>query len=164
VEGIPIRNARRGDIPSLVLLWDAMMKEIAALDPRFEMHPRAREHRAAEFQRWLQDDDRLLVVAEESGRLVVGFAMAVRRPGNGWQVPDRYGTIGDVFVVRPRRRMGIARRLTGRLLDLLYEGGIGTVRLSVAVHNEGARAFWTSMGWAPLDVVVQRDLPDADAS
>ncbi len=164
MEGIPIRNARRGDIPSLVLLWDAMMKEIAAQDPRFEMHPRAREHRATEFQRWLHDENRIVVVAEEAGRLVVGFAMAVRRQGNGWQVPDRYGTIGDLFVVKPRRRMGIARRLTGRLLDLLYEGGISTVRLSVAVRNEGAQAFWTSMGWEPLDVVVQRDLPDAEVS
>ena len=33
MEGIPIRNARRGDIPSLLLLWDAMMREFVDANP-----------------------------------------------------------------------------------------------------------------------------------
>lgn len=159
MEGIPIRNARRGDIPSLMLLWEAMMQEVAAGDPRFAIHARAREHRAAEFQRWLQDENRLIVVAEEGGRLVVGFGVATREAGNGWQVPQRFGSITDLFVVKPRRRMGIGRRLTGRMLDLLFEAGLGTIRLAVSVKNEEAHAFWTSMGWQNLEVVLQKEVP-----
>ncbi len=156
MEGVPIRNARRGDIPSLLLLWNAMMKEISATDSRFALHARAQEHQTAQFQRWLQDEKHLIVVAEEGGRLITGFAIASVTAGNGWQIPVRVGRISDIYVAAPRRRQGVARRLTGRLLDLLYETGVGTVRLSVAVGNDGAHAFWRSMGWDDLEVVLQK--------
>ena len=159
MEGVPIRNARRGDIPSLLLLWDAMMKEISAGDARFGLHARAREHMAAQFQRWIQDEQHLVVVAEEGGRLVIGFAIASLSAGNGWQIPQRIGRISDLYVAGPRRRMGVGRRLTGRLLDLLYETSVDTVRLAVSVSNEGARAFWTSMGWEDLELVLQKEVP-----
>lgn len=165
MEGVPIRLARRGDIPSLLLLWTAMMEEFVSLDPRFAVHPQAREHMAATLASWLQDPNRIVVVAEEGGRMIVGFAAGVVAPGNGWQVPERVGRISDTYVAKPRRRMGIARRLAGRILDLLYEKGVGTVRLAAAVHNEGAVAFWRSMGWSELETVLERPVegPTADA-
>jgi len=167
VEGVPIRNARRGDIPSLLLLWEAMMKEFAAADPRFALHPRAREHRTAQLQEWIRDDKHLVVVAEEGGRLVIGFAIATIGAGNGWQIPTLLGRVSDIYVAAPRRRLGVGRRLTGRLLDLLYETGVDTVRLAVAVRNEAAHAFWRSMGWEDLELVLQKDVvppaTDADA-
>lgn len=158
MEGVPIRMARRGDIPSLLLLWTAMMREFATMDPRFAAHPQAREHMAATLGSWLQDPKRVVVVAEEGGRLVVGFAAGVVVRGNGWQVPDELGRITDTYVAAPRRRRGIARRLAGRVLDLLYEKGVGTVRLAAAVHNEGALGLWRSMGWEDLELVLERSI------
>ena len=158
MEGVPIRNARRGDIPSLLLLWQAMMKENANLDPRFALHPRAREHMAGEFASWLQDPQRSVIVAEEGGRLVIGYATAIVTPGNGWQIPETLARITDCFVIPPRRRAGVGRRLAGRLLDLLYEKGVDTVRLPVAFANEGAQAFWRSMGWANLEEVFEMEV------
>ena len=158
MEGLPIRLARRGDIPSLLLLWTAMMKEFATLDARFAAHPKAREHMAATFAAWLQDPKRIVVVAEEAGRLVVGFAAGVVVPGNGWQVPERLGRVSDLYVAAPRRRQGIARRLVGRILDLLYEKDVGTVRLAAAARNDGALGFWRSMGWEELETVLERSV------
>ncbi|MDJ0974604.1 MAG: GNAT family N-acetyltransferase [Planctomycetota bacterium] len=156
MEGVPIRAARRGDIPSLLLLWEQMLKENAAADPRLEPHPRAREHMAAQFQAWLSDAQRIIVVAEEGGRLVIGYAAGAIVPGNGWQAPTTLGEITDCYVARPRRRQGIARRLVGRVIDQLFEKGVDTCRLQVGVHNEGSRAFWASMGWKPHEVVYER--------
>jgi ribosomal protein S18 acetylase RimI-like enzyme len=160
MEGIPIRNARRGDIPSLLLLWNAMMQENAAADERLALHPRAKEHMTAEFARWIQDPKHCVVVAEENGHLIVGFAAASISPGNGFQVPAVVGRISDCFVARPRRRLGIARRLTGRVTDLLYEKGVNAVRVAVAVENEGARAFWKAIGWDDLEEVLERPIAD----
>jgi GNAT superfamily N-acetyltransferase len=157
MEGVPIRNARRGDIPSLLLLWESMMKENAALDPRFALHPRARETMTGEFAAWLRDPQRSVVVAEEGGRLVIGYAAAVVGPGNGWQLPQTLARITDCYVVSPRRRQGVARRLVGRLADLVYEMGVDTIRLSVAERNPGAHAFWASLGWEDLEEVLERD-------
>lgn len=155
MEGLPIRNARRGDIPSLLMLWTAMMGENAKLDTRLALHPHAREHMASEFGRWLADPDRVVVVAEEAGRLVVGYAAGRVAPGTGWHLPLRIGEITDCFVVPPRRRHGIARRMVGRVCDMLYELNVDTVRLQVAARNENALAFWKAVGWEFLEEVLE---------
>ena len=156
MEGVPIRTARRGDIPSLLVLWSAMMEENAKADPRLEAHPRAREHMAAQFSAWIQDTHRIVVVAEEDRRLVIGYAAALIGPGNGWQVPEKLGQVTDCFVAQQRRRKGIARRLVGRLCDLLYERGIGTVRLQVAAQNAPSLAFWQAVGFEVLEEILEK--------
>jgi GNAT superfamily N-acetyltransferase len=165
VEGLPIRNARRGDIPSLLLLWTAMMRETAEIDPRLLPHARAREHMSAQFAEWIQDAHRFVAVAEERGRLVVGFAAGAVFRGDGWREPARVGQITDCYVAPPRRRQGIARRLVGRVLDQLYERGVDAVRVAVAARSEAAHSFWLSMGWTDLECVLERpaasDLPPA---
>jgi ribosomal protein S18 acetylase RimI-like enzyme len=121
------------------------------------MHPHAREHMAEQFASWLQDPTRIVCVAEEQGRLVVGYAAGCHGPGNGWQVPATLGQVTDCYVVPARRRRGVARRLATRLRDLLFERGVSTVRLQVAARNEASHAFWRSMGWEDLEVVLERD-------
>ena len=157
MEGLPIRNARRGDIPSLILLWTAMLAENERLDGRLAIHPRAKEYMASQFSAWLHDNDRILVVAEENGRVPVGYAAARVAPGTGWHKPLRIGEITDCFVVAPRRRRGIARRMVGRLMDLLYEKDTDTVRCRVVAANPASLAFWQSMGWEILEEILERE-------
>ncbi len=156
MEGVPIRNARRGDIPSLMMLWEALMRENVAKDPRLELHPRAREHMAAQFASWLQDRERFVVVAEEGGRMVVGYAAAAIKEAGEWHVPSRIAEITDCFVAPPRRRLGIARRLIGRLLDTLNEKDIDAVQLQTAAKNPDSVRFWESMGWEVMEVVLEK--------
>jgi ribosomal protein S18 acetylase RimI-like enzyme len=152
-----IRPARRGDIPSLVLLWAAMMEENARHDARLSAHPHGKEHMADQLTAWLQDPNRLVVVAEEGGRMPIGYAAACIGPGNGWQAPATLGQITDCYVAAARRRRGVARRMAGRIKELLYERGVSRVRLQVASRNAESLAFWRAMGWEPLEVVLQRE-------
>lgn len=158
MEGVPIRAARRGDIPSLMLLWEQMMKENAAIDPRLELHPRAREQFASQLQTWLQDPNHLVVVAEEGGRLVIGYAAGSIVASQNWEADTRLGEVSDCFVVAPRRRRGIARRLVGRILDQLFEKGVSQMRLQAAARNEGAVAFWRSIGWEVSEEIFEKDV------
>ena len=155
MEGIPIRNARRGDVPSLLLLWTAMMAENAKIDPRLAIHPHAREHMASSFGSWIQDPERVIVVAEEDQRLVVGYAAGRVSPGTGWHTPQRIGEISDCFVVPPRRRQGLGRRMVGRLCDMLYELNVDTVRLQVVAANAAALGFWKATGWEVLEEILE---------
>ena len=160
MEGVPIRTARRGDIPSLLLLWTAMMQENSRNDPRLALHPHAREHLANLFAMRLQDADRVLIVAEEDQRLAVGYAGGKVRPGTGWHHPQRVGEITDCFVVPPRRRRGIGRRMVGRLSDMLYELNVDTVRVQVASCNPGSLTFWRSIGWELLEQILEWHGPE----
>ena len=155
MEGIPIRNARRGDIPALLMLWTAMRQENARLDPRLAMHPHAKEHQAQQFGTWLHENDRVLVVAEEGSRLIVGYAAGRVAPGTGWHRPEHIGEVTDLFVASPRRRRGLARRMVGRIGDMLYELNVDTVRLQVAARNDSALAFWRAIGWDVLEEILE---------
>lgn len=156
MEGIPIRIARRGDVPSLHALWQAMMAEHARLDARLAMHAEAAPWMASQLGAWISDPQRLLVVAEESARMVVGYVAArmISPAGPGL---EREGEITDCFVAPARRRRGIARRLASRALDLLDERRVSCVRLQAAVANPGAVAFWRSLGFEPIETVLERD-------
>ncbi len=155
MEGIPIRNARRGDIPSLLLLWTAMMEENARLEPRLALHPHAKEHMAGRFREWIQDPDHVVVVAEQDRRLVVAYAAGRVGPGTGWHSPLRIGEISDCFVVPPRRRQGLARRMVGRMCDMLYELNVDTVRLQAVAANQAALGFWKAIGWDVLEEILE---------
>ncbi|MFM8979955.1 MAG: N-acetyltransferase family protein [Planctomycetia bacterium] len=154
MEGIPLRMARRGDLPSLHVLWQALLAEHARLDPRLCVHPGAGTWLAAHLAEALGDPQRVLLVAEEGGRRVVGFVSARLLP----EVPGepREAEVGDCFVVPPRRRRGIARRLVQRALDLLQERGAQHARLQVAVRNPDALAFWRGLGFEPVETLLQR--------
>ena len=158
-EALPIRAARRGDVPSLLLLWTAMMEENGRLDPRLAMHADAREHMSRTLSAWIDDPARIVLVAEEGGRLVVGYGAGGVTAGNGVQAPERLGQVTDCYVLPARRRRGIARRLASRLYDLLLERGADAVRLQVAAKNEASLAFWRSLGYEVLEDVLERQ-PD----
>jgi len=156
MDAIPIRSARRGDVPSLLLLWSAMVEENARLEPRLAVHPDAKEHMGRALASWVEDPHHVVVVAEEHARLVVGFAAGQVVSGNGLQSPARLGEVTDCFVIPARRRRGAGRRLASRLLDLLREKGADTTRLQVAARNAESVAFWGSLGYEPLEEVLER--------
>jgi ribosomal protein S18 acetylase RimI-like enzyme len=156
MEAVPIRPARRGDVPSLLLLWTAMAEENERADPRFAIHPDAKEHMARALSAWVDDPARVVLVAEEAGRLVIGYAAGSVTTGGGIQGPLRLGQVTDCFVVPARRRRGIARRLAARVHDLLVERGAETVRLQVVARNESSVAFWRSLGYEALEDVLER--------
>jgi len=156
VDTIPIRAARRGDVPSLLLLWGAMLEENARLDARLAVHPDAKEHMARTLAGWIEDSTRVVLVAEEGRHLVVGYVAGVVSAGNGYQGGARVGQVTDCFVVPPRRRRGVARRLVSRMHDLLFERGAESVRLTVSAKNEASQAFWASLGYEPLEEVLER--------
>ena len=143
-------------MPSVHALWQAMMAEHGRLDARLAMHAEAATWMAAQLGTWIADPQRLLLVAEESTRVVVGYVAARLLPATA-PGQEREGEITDCFVAPPRRRRGIARRLASRALDLLDERRVSCVRLQAAVSNPAAVAFWRSLGFEPVETVLERD-------
>jgi ribosomal protein S18 acetylase RimI-like enzyme len=156
MEAIPIRTARRGDVPSLLLLWSAMVEENARVDPRLSVHPDAREHMSRALAAWVEDPARVVLVAEEGKRLIVGFSAGHVTDGDGIHASRRIGQVTDCFVAPARRRGGCGRRLVSRLHDLLAEKGAECVRLQVAAQNEPSQVFWRTLGYEVLEEVLER--------
>lgn len=52
---VEIRSARRSDLPSLTMLWVAMLEENGRVDPRLEVHPEVRASQATHLAERLED-------------------------------------------------------------------------------------------------------------
>jgi ribosomal protein S18 acetylase RimI-like enzyme len=105
---------------------------------------------------WVEDPMRVVLVAEEGKRLIVGFAAGHVTDGDGLHAARRIGQVTDCFVAPPRRRGGCGRRLVSRLHDLLAEKGAECVRLQVAARNEASQVFWRTLGYDVLEEVLER--------
>lgn len=77
----------------------------------------------------------------------------------------RRGYLQHLAVARSHRRRGTGRELVRRAVAALAERGIHKCHLMVLVGNEGARAFWRSVGWKEReDVLLMSHSADAEAN
>jgi ribosomal-protein-alanine N-acetyltransferase len=95
-----------------------------------------------ELQYFLVHPRSIPIVAEdETG--IAGFAIVEIATENG----RRSGHIVTIDVDESRRRQGVGRALMEALLDRCREARVASVRLEVAVDNDGAIAFYRRLGF-----------------
>jgi len=85
----------------------------------------------------------LLLVAREK-RAVVGVALAVYQPSAEL---GRLLVVNDFYVDPTERRKGVGKALASRVLDEAKAMRVDRVDLEVFPTNQGAAAFWKSMGF-----------------
>jgi ribosomal protein S18 acetylase RimI-like enzyme len=87
------------------------------------------------------------LVAEAEGR-IVGFILAttVEKEGTAWK---KYGYVGWIGVNADYQRTNLGRRLYKRLEDRLGEGGVRMIIADTEGDNEGAIAFFKTLGFSP---------------
>lgn len=153
---IRIRPARAADVPSLVLLSLSMLAENGRHEPRLAPHPDAAASLATRHLEEVCDPRHVVLVAEEKPGLLVGLAAGQLGRGDGLRRPARDATITACFVVPPRRRRGLARRLADRVADALVVRGADELRLHVVAKNAGSLAFWSSLGYEPVEELLDR--------
>ena len=156
-----VRVATPADVPSLVLLFAAMIEENGRLEPRLSPHPELRVNAATHLASRLSSPEHVVLVAEEKPGLVIGFAAGRLERGNGVLGAARIGTVTDCFVVPARRRRGLARGLASRLAGALAVKEAEELRLHVVARNADALAFWTSLGYRPVEELLERPVATA---
>lgn len=141
-----IREAVRGDCDAIGTVHVAAWRETyAGLLPDATLAGLSPQRRADMWRRWCdaRDPDRLLLLAEDGAGLSA-FAACRRLPAS-----DPIGTEGEVtaiYVLRRAQRRGIGRALMGRLFALMAGRGMASAGLWVLRENEGARAFYRTLG------------------
>ncbi len=105
----------------------------------------------AELARYLQRNPGLSCVAVAGDRLV-GAVLAGH--------DGRRGYLYHLSVAAEARGHGVGRALTAHAIASLQATGIPRAFILVARDNPGGHAFWTHLGWEPLDFadVLGRDL------
>lgn len=93
-----------------------------------------------------------LFVAEEDG-VILGFLAGRLRSLPPHFGGEQVGYISEVFVDGAQRGQGIGQALLTAGMQWLRDQGAQRLELNVAVHNEGAAAFYQKMGW--IEELVQ---------
>lgn len=153
-----IREALEDDLETVVDLWEELLEYHRTIDSSYWAP--ARDARETMLQWWRQapeDADRLLLVAEVQGE-VVGFVhgtLANTPP----PIEDRpFVGISDIAVRADRRRRGIGRALIDALSEGFAEREPQELRLSVALRNDAAVAFYGELGFEPVTYGMRRAL------
>ena len=154
-----IRLATPADLPALGRLGALLMRAHYEFDPQRFMDPGTD---AAEGYAWflgkqLKDDDSVIFVAEDGGK-VVGYVYAALEPISWKELRDACGFIHDILVEESNRRAGTATALMNAATEWLRERGAPRVILGTADKNERAQRLFAKLGFRRTMVEMTREL------
>lgn len=133
-----MRPALHSDLSELLSLYRALAGEkVSAL-------PGAQETALPVLERILSDPARHLLVAEIDGELAGTADMVVVANLTHHCMP--WAIVENVIVAERHRRVGAARGLFDRLIEIARAAGCCKLQLSSGKHREDAHAFYRSLG------------------
>jgi len=145
-----VRPAASDDLDAVVELWAELVDYHQEIDPRFwERSPEGKRIYRGWAQETIEDEERLLLVAEVAGE-IVGYSHAYLRESPPPMVDRTAGLIADLAVTERFKRRGIGRLLAEATLEWFDEKGTDGAMLSAAVLNDEACGFWRAVGFEPL--------------
>jgi len=154
-----VRGARRADVPSLTDLRIGYLSEMARLEPRLQLLPDVRERTVHGLPVWIDQDDRVLLVAEVDG-LLKGYATGVAKVWPPIFRNQHVGEVSELYVLPEERGKGFGRALLSRLTAMLRDLGATVLRAPVPIRNEDSLARFRAIGYRSLQLVLQRSLEE----
>ena len=161
-----IRAARRQDASPLTDLRIGYLAEVARLEPRLDLLPDVRERTEHALPVWIEQEDRVLLVAErrapgeETGTLI-GYATGLATVWPPVFKNQHVGEVAEVYVQPGERGGGVGRLLLQALTNGLQEMGAEVLRAPVPVQSPDSLARFRSLGYSPVQYVVQRGLEES---
>ena len=154
-----IRPATRADLPDLGRLGAMLLRAHHNYDPKRFMAPGSDpEGGYAWFLgTQLKDDDSVVLVAEQDGR-VVGYVYASLEPQSWKELRDACGFVHDVAVAAEARRHGVAAALFDKAIEWLKGRGAPRVVLWSAEGNAGAQRLFEKLGFRRTMVEMTKEL------
>lgn len=160
-----VRAARRVDTQALAELRVQYLAEMARLEPRLQLLPDVRERTEHAIPIWLEQEGRILLVAEVPGEdeahpRLVGYATGIAAIWPPVFRNQHVGEVSEVYVVPDERGRGHGRLLLADLSRALLEAGAVVLRAPVAARNADSLQRFRAQGYRTLQVVLQKSLED----
>lgn len=150
-----IRKAVIEDIEGLVACSTGLFAEDAGTrDPTLSQDwPRL--HAAESFRSSIGDESRLVLVAEDDGK-VVGHLTGGLTEASDIR-PIRVATLGSMYVMPTHRGAGVGAQLAEAFRGWAAEAGADRLAVSAYATNEAAIRFYQRQGFTPRTVVLERE-------
>ncbi len=152
---VTVREARREDADQLAAYLVRFYRVNEEFDPLYALRPDAENRARKLVERYLEDPNSVLLVAEASGR-VVGIARGELRD-NPLLEASPLGVIVELYVHPSYRRRGVGRMLVEELARRLKERGARALAAEFPYLNEIAVSFYRKLGFRPLTSIYVRE-------
>jgi ribosomal protein S18 acetylase RimI-like enzyme len=146
-------------------MWNALQEHHVRITPNLGPHtperdlPDAWRMRRSKYERWLEDPETFLVLAENASG-PVGYAFVTVGPGYAsWATGERAGVLETLSVLPEHRSGGIGAALIEAVWSRLGEEGIDDMSITTTETNVDARRFYESQGFSQGFVVYYRKRP-----
>jgi len=127
---------------SLVTIRNATAEDLVSVFKIEHDAPAAAHWKHSEYEKALNDPERLfLVAAEESDQQVIGFLVA-------WTGTDEW-ELENIVVSETARRRGIGRALMRALIEQALHRGAAEIRQELRASNTAAQSLGRSVGFFP---------------
>ncbi|MFF4412693.1 GNAT family N-acetyltransferase [Streptosporangium sp. NPDC001559] len=154
--GVVVRSATAADLDGVVACSAALFAEDAGRrDPSLDVNW-PKEHGPVHFAAALGDPARLVMVADDGGRVVGHMTGSLSGPTP--MRPVAVATLGSIYVQPAYRGQKIGSRLVAEFRT--WAGGNGAQYAGVTAYagNEGAIRFYQRNGFAARSVVLETPL------
>ncbi|MEK7192279.1 MAG: GNAT family N-acetyltransferase [Patescibacteria group bacterium] len=151
-----IRITKKQDLAAILEMARAMVDYHHELDPYYKPSS-ALADLESHAEEWLEDPNMILIVAENSGK-IVGYFRCATEEAPFYSKAKKIGTVADVFVAREYRRKGAASQMFEKALEWFKKKKVQNIELNVDFRNTGAIAVWKKMGFFEYKLRMRKDL------
>ena len=153
---LAVRRATLADLPTIVDLRLALLRENADHPVYGRLRPDARERAYDVFGAQLRSPNEVIFLAETAGA-IVGILRCVETLNSPLLHPDRYCYVSSVYVRPGARRGGVLKALLRRAGEWCRERDLTEMRLH-NVPGGSASAAWSASGFAVIEEVRLKEL------
>jgi len=156
-EELRITPGGREDLQRLEPVWLALQAYHVEITPQLGDAPacspaEAWRRRRAKYERWLEEPETFVLLAERAGR-AVGYAFVTVGAGFASWGEERLADLQTLSVVEEERGRGVGTALMDAVDERLAELGVRELKLTAANANAGAQRFYERRGLRPSFVV-----------
>jgi len=143
-----IRRARPGDTPEIADLVVRIKKLNNEFDPLFQVSEDLRSTAAKYVSETFGKPDKLMLVAEEVGKVVGVLRAELRR--RSFYEPSSEGFITEFYILPEFRRKALGHEILNKASAELKKMGAQIIVADVPSQNEIAVRFYTKRGFRSL--------------
>ncbi|MEM7799098.1 MAG: GNAT family N-acetyltransferase [Chloroflexota bacterium] len=155
---ISIRQATADDAGALSALNVAVQSVHAKAHPHLFKMPE-NDLFALEFMQERLAEPQTYIYIASLDDVPIGYILAKRvdRPENPFMHARKLIYVDQLSVNPDRRRLGAAKRLMDRIVELAQEHAIDSIALDTWAFNENAQSFFKSQGFTPFNIRLWRN-------
>ncbi|HML04144.1 MAG TPA: GNAT family N-acetyltransferase [Methanobacterium sp.] len=151
-----IRDAIKGDLNSIIDLWQEMMEFHIKKSDLYQMKPDAKKIYSEYLNDVLKSPDYVTLVFEDNNE-VLGYLIATESN----DPPVYEGTAGlilELSVTEKYRNKGIGEKLVSSIEKYFENKGIKRIECMVSDFNEISKGFWFKHGYNPYNLMCVKIL------